>query len=94
MFEPSATGPAGAVRFRRRCASSSTAVLMLPTPSDSLPVRVTPEGTEVRTSVFVPSAASLSAAASPSVTVRFVPGATPEPTVATTMTLNEALRAR
>src|SRR5688500_13339485 len=94
MFEPSVTGPAGAVRPRRSCASFSTVVVMLPTASDSLPVSVTPDGTEVRTSAADPFEATLSPDASPSVTPTVAPAAADALTVTRTTTLNEALRAR
>src|SRR5215218_6138160 len=94
MFEPSATGPAGADRLRRSCASFSTEVEMLPTASDSLPVSVTLAGTDVRTSAAEPFDATLSPEASPSWTLMLAPAAAPALTVARTMTVNEALRAR
>ena len=62
--------------------------------SDSEPVSVTPEGTDVRTSVAEPFEATLSPEASPRVTLTVEPAAAPALTLTRTTTLNEALRAR
>src|SRR5919197_4930904 len=100
MLDRRATGPAGAVRFRRSCASLSTVAEMSPRASDSpLTGAVVPPGTEVRTSLAELLAAWLSkvgppVAASPSLTLTDEPAAAPALTLTRTTTLTEALRAR